>query len=172
MPGRITSPDDLGQLNRALQRIDKVEKNLQSSKAELFQVQKRVSTLDALHAPTPTTNNLVATWTGATGTISWPPASLQDKNAQALVNQPGSVHTVPVVSGAIHGLQPNTHYWLGWNKTQRQMTIGTDAHPILNQQDTVIICRLFTGTAIQSGVAGGGGSEAVRDLSGLTYKNF
>jgi hypothetical protein len=170
--GRVTNPADLGQLNRALQRIDKVEKRLLQTQDQLFQVQKRVSTLDVLHAPVPTTNNLVATWTGSTGTLSWNTSDIQDKNANSLISTTGIIHTTPVTAGAVHGLTPSTHYWMGWSTTQKQMLILNDAHPIINKDDIRIICRVFAGTSGQSGVAGGGGSEALRDLSGLTYKNF
>lgn len=172
MPGRITTPDDLGQLNRALQRIDKVEKRLLNTQDELLQVQKRVATVDTLHAPTPTTNNLVLTWTGGSGTLSWPQANIQDKNAGANPLATGAQHTIPVKAGSTAGLTASTHYWVGWSKTQSKLIFNTDAHPLLNQQDMTVLCRIYTGTAGQSGVAGGGGSQSTRDLSGLTYKNF
>lgn len=169
---RITTPDDLGQLNRALQRIDKLEKQLNNTRAGLAQVSKKVTVLDAVHAPSPTTNDLVLTWTGGTSTVSWPAGSVQDKNAQAIIQAPGQVHTTPIIAGARNGLAPSTYYWVGWSKTQNQMVFTTDAHPILNQQDIHMICRIFTGTGAQTGVAGGGGSQSTRDLSGLAYKNF
>lgn len=172
MPGRITTPDDLGQLNKALQRIDKVEKKLLQTQNQLLEVQKRVTTSDILHAPAPTTNNIVVNWTGSTGTLSWAQAHIQDKNANAVVNTPGIIHTTPILAGSVSGLAPSTHYWLGWSTTQKQMLIVNDAHAVINKNDIRIICRVFAGTAGQSGVAGGGGSQALRDLSGLTYKNF
>lgn len=169
---RISSVEDLGQLNKALQKIDKLEKKLLQTQDNLLRVTKRVATMDALHAPTPTTNDLVLTWNGPGGSLAWPQASIRDKNAGALVAVSGAQHTVPVTAGTLTGLSPSTHYWIGWSRSQNQLVASTDAHPLLNQQDIHIVCRVFTGTAGQSGVAGGGGSSAVRDISGLTYKNF
>jgi hypothetical protein len=169
---RIADPESIAQVNKALQRLDKVEKRLLQVQAGQEQIQKRVSTLDVLHAPQPTTNNLVFTWTGSTGTISWPQGDIQDKNANSTPGATGIVHTTPVAAGSVTGLAASTHYWIGWSTTQKQMLIVNDAHPVINKADIRLICRVFAGTAGQSGVAGGGGSQALRDLSGLTYKNF
>lgn len=169
---RISDPESVSQLNKALQKIDKLEKKLLVNQDQLLQVQKQVTSLDAQHAPSPSTNNIVLTWTGGSGTISWPQANLQDKNAGSNPVTPGLQHTIPIVAGSKAGLTASTHYWVGWSKTQQKLIFSTDAHPLLNQQDMTVVCRIFTGTAGQSGVAGGGGSQSTRDLSGLTYKNF
>lgn len=169
---RIADPESASQVNKALQRLDKVEKRLLQTQDQLLQVQKRVNTSDVLHAPNPTTNNMTFAWTGSTHTLSWNKGDVQDKNANAVTNVSGIVHTTPVVAGSQGGLLASTHYWVGWSTTQRQMMISSDAHIMLNRPDIKVICRVFTGTAGQTGVAGGGGSEAIRDISGLTYKNF
>lgn len=158
---RITKLD-LVEINRALSHIDDLKKELRSTKQNLEAVKHQVGLLDYLHAPL-TTNNLVFTWTGSTLTLSWPAGSIHDKN---LVN-------IPVQAGTISNLLASTYYWMAWNKIHQQMVANPLADVVFQTQNNLVICKLFTGTAGQTGVAGGGGSASSKsDLSGFQYKLF
>src|SRR5438067_1953787 len=126
---------ELNQLNPQLERIEHLHKRLAEVEATLKAVSFQTSQLDFIHARQ-TFNNLVFTWTGATGSISWTKGWLKDKNAlvdtgQAFSQAPsfkfttghpgGLNHNIFVAAGAISSLTASTYYWLGWNTTNNQM---------------------------------------------------
>lgn len=178
MPLRITTESDLSELNQALQRVDSLRKQVTSMIQELGAVKKQVAAINVTHAPV-TTNNLVFTWTGASGTISWTQGFLQDKNAtankligQGNFNAPGVVHNHAILAGSTPSLTASTFYWIAWNPIHRQMVFSPDAGKLYQNTDNILICQIFTGTAGQTGVAGGGGSTGGTELSGAKYKQF
>jgi hypothetical protein len=158
---RITKVD-LTEINRALGHIDELKKQFGTLQLALSSVKQQVTHLDVIHAPA-TSNTLVFTWTGSTLTLSWPAGSIANKN---------SVNT-PVAAGHIANLLASTYYWLAWNAEHQQMVANTDANILFQNSGNLVICKLFTGTAGQTGVAGGGGSSSAKsDLSGFQYKLF
>lgn len=157
---RITDVKDLGQINRALEGIDKLQKQFGQLNDQLSSVNHQVKQLDTKHAAA-TTNNLTFTWTGSTHTLSWLAGSVKDRNN---VN-------VPVLGGSLVVLA-STFYWLAWNKIHQRMVAQIAADGLLQNQNNIVICQLFTGTAGQTGTAGGGASSGASDLSGARYKLF
>lgn len=152
----------LAEVNRALGHVDELKKQIGLLNDKLGAVTHQVKQLDVAHAPV-TTNNVKFTWTGSTLTVSWTDGSIADRQG---IN-------VPVVAGSITGLTANQYYWMAWNKVHRVMTAQLSADVLLENPGNLVICKIFTGTAGQTGVAGGGGSSSNKsDLSGFQYKLF
>lgn len=152
----------LAEINRAFSHVDELKKQIGLLNDQLSAVKHQVKQLDFVHAPV-TTNNVKFTWTGSTSTISWTAGSIADKQG---VN-------VPVSSGSIAGLTANQYYWMAWNKVHQVMTAQLSADTLLVNPGNLVICKIFTGTAGQTGTAGGGGSSSNKsDLSGFQYKLF
>lgn len=168
----------LDQINRQLDTLDSVQKQLAAVQKQLANVGQQIVVTDPIHA-VQTTNNLSFTWTGGTLTLSWLAGYIKDKNwsAQAISNPPfvssapGRVHFFAVPAGSLV-LSASTYYWLGWDPDHQTMRATQDASTLHGDKDIQIICQLFTGTAGQTGPAGGGGSTGGVDLSGARYKNF
>lgn len=158
---RITDVNDLGQLNRALEGIDKLEKKFGTLNSQLSSITHQVNQIDTKHVPA-SSNNLSFTWTGGTLTLSWPAGSVVDRNNS----------NVPIAAGSIVGLLASTYYWLAWNQVHKQMVAQIDASILLPNTGNIVICQVFTGTAGQTGLAGGGGSSGISDLTGARYKLF
>lgn len=169
---------DLTQVNLQVDRIDKMESQLLALTKKVNNVGFQATTADPTHG-TQTTNNITFTWTGGANTISWPAGIIQDKNASAqkvitkaaVSSAPGALHNFPVTAGTL-ALTPSTYYWMGWDHTHNVMQAQTDVRTLYQNQDVLVVCQLFTGTAMQTGVAGGGGSQMGFDLSGARYKLF
>jgi len=166
----------LPEVNRALGHIDELKKQIGSLQSQLEATKHQVSLLDLQHAPA-TTNNLVFTWTGSTHTLSWAAGSIADKNAGGIgmndISKLGGAHNVPVSAGSLPGLLASTYYWLAWNKVHQQMIANQSADVLFQNKNNLVICKLYTGTAGQTGIAGGGGSASSKsDLSGFQYKLF
>ena len=152
---------DVAEINQKLSaRIDDLEKRIITLQRTAKDIHETVFLRTAADAPH-TTNNLIFTWTGGTGTLSWPAGHLVDAR---------NINT-PVMAGSLN-LSPSTFYWLSWNKQHQQLQANKNATGLLQNPNNIIICQIFTGTAGQSGVAGGGGSQSASDLSGARYKNF
>src|SRR6266403_5267582 len=98
---RVTSTTDLREINRQLEDLQTVKKQLGLLTQQLGSVGVQLKQIDIIHAPS-TTNNMLFTWTGSTLTLSWPAGSVRDKNG---IN-------VPVLAGSIGNLIANTYYWL------------------------------------------------------------
>lgn len=170
---------DLVQINTQVNRIDQLEAQVKALQKQSSSVAQQTIVGDTAHAPA-TTNNLVFTWTGGSSTLSWPAGFIKDKNWSVQTTArpalkstaPGQQHTFSVTAGSTPGLTPNAYYWIGWDYVHHVMKITTDASTLHNNQNVHIICQIFTGTAGQTGVAGGGGSQSGVDLSGARYKNF
>jgi hypothetical protein len=159
---RITNVNDLSQLNKALSHIDSLRKQVSDLQEQLAVVHKKVTDIHAQHAPA-VSHNLTFNWTGAGGQLDWAAGSLLDKQNT----------NVPVTGGLITGLAPNTYYWLAWNKEHKQMLAHVGTDNLLTNPNNTVICQVFTGSGIQTGVAGGGGSSSSgSDLSGSRYKLF
>jgi hypothetical protein len=168
---------DLNQVNLQIDKIDNLVKRTGALEQAVGNAGFQIAALDYLHAP-PTTNNLVFTWAGGTLTLSWPAGFIQDKNASAqtlvptkLSSAPSIAHTHAVVAGS-KVLSASTWYWVGWDSVHQQLVFNSNAGILHQNFNVLIICQLFTGTAGQAGVAGGGGSRGGVDLSGISYKNF
>lgn len=169
---------DINQINRRFDDLDTLINQVRLIQTTLKESQFQTSALDYFHHP-PTTNNLLFTWTGGTLTLSWVGAKIQSKNANAQVvsktaffsSAPGAVHNWSVPAGSLV-LVASTYYWLGWDTQHQQMIANVDAGVLLQNKNVLTICQLFTGTAGQTGTAGGGGSQSGVDLSGARYKLF
>ena len=152
----------LSEVNRALVHIDELNKQIGILRSQLDATKQQVKSLDVVHAPL-TTNNITFTWTGATSTLSWTAGSIANKN---------SINT-PVIAGSIAGLAASTYYWLAWNAEHQQMVANQSADVLFQNKNNLVIAKIFTGTAGQTGTAGGGGSASSHsDLSGFQYKLF
>lgn len=168
----------LDQINRQIDLLDNLHSQVKDLKQQLDFATQHVAISDPAHAPD-TSNNLTFTWTGGSQQLSWPQGFLKDKNwvAQTTINPAvkssakGQVHIFPVPAGTLP-LNPSTFYWLGWDPQHQKMLASTDASTLHGNYNVHIICQIFTGTAGQTGVAGGGGSNSGVDLSGARYKNF
>lgn len=157
---RITDASDLGQLNRALSGIDDLQRQFGQLNKQLGAVNHQIQTINTKQIPA-TTNNLQFVWTGSTTTLSWGNGSVNDREN---IN-------VPVRAGSLI-LAPSSYYWLAWNSVHQQMAAQVAADGLLQNQNNIVICQIFTGTSGQSGVAGGGASSGNSDLSGARYKLF
>lgn len=177
---------DLNQLNTQLDKIEALNRRVSELESSMQSVSFQTSQLDYIHAR-PTFNNLVFTWTGASGTLSWAAGWIKDKNAATdtgdsfsrspsygfSIGKPfGATHNVPVPAGSIPGLAASTYYWVGWDVTNAAMTALTDITKLYSHHDMQVVCQVFTGTAGQTGTAGGGGAQGGTDLSGARYKLF
>ena len=158
---RITSVKDLSQLNKQLERIEALQKQLNAAQQQIASVHTRLTSIENTHVPS-RSNTVVFTWTGSTHTLSWPAGSVVDR---AGVN-------VAVAAGSITSLTASTYYWLAWNAVHQQMAIAVNVNTLLNIPGNIVICQLFTGTGSQTGVAGGGGSQSASDLTETRYKLF
>lgn len=163
MPFRITNPNDLGQLNRAFSDQMQIMEGLVGElQKQVDNLRHQIKQVDVNHAPL-TQNNITFTWTGATGTISWPAGSVKDKKG----------FNIPVKAGSIAGLPASTYHWLAWNPEHQQMIAQVGVDGLLQKPGNHVICQVFTGTGAQTGTVGGGGSSSNgSDLSGSRYKLF
>ena len=171
---------DLTQINLQIDKIDNLNKRIGLLENQVGNIGYQTAALDYVHAPS-TTNNLVFTWTGSTGKLSWTQGFIQDKNASQttqttygpkISSAPSIPHTSNVAAGSLSA-SASTYYWLGWDTSQQQMALSINASVLHQNFNVLIICQVYTGTAGQTGVAGGGGSRGGgSDLSGLSYKNF
>lgn len=160
---RITSFEDVATANKhVVDKIAKLEKAIKDSNSRFDQLQhKYLNTLDS-QRNAHTTNNLVFTWTGGSTTLSWPAGNLQDPLGKTEVVKAGS-----------QVLTASTYYWLIWNRAHKRLiAVPGLTNDIFGNHANHILCQIFTGTSGQTGVAGGGGSTSIRDLSGTRYKNF
>lgn len=170
---------DLAQVNKQVDRIDKLEHLVGDMKVLLDNVGHQTTVSDPSHAPQ-TTNNIAFTWTGATLTLSWAKGFIKDKNWNAQSakgtpvksSAPGAQHQWLVPAGSLSPLNASTYYWMAWDPVHQVMRATTDASVLHSNYSLLIICQLFTGTGAQSGSAGGGGSNGGVDFSGTRYKNF
>jgi len=158
---RVTHTTDLREINRQLEELQTVKKQIDAVTKQIGNVGVQLNQLSIQHAPA-TTNNMLFTWTGATLTISWAAGSVRDKFG----------FNVPVPAGSIVNLVANTYYWMTWNKVHQVMTAQISANSAFENPGNIVICQIFTGTAGQTGTAGGGLSSGHSDLSGSRYKLF
>ena len=159
---RITSTKDLSQVNKQVGITDALQKQIDVLTERFKRVNTMVDDISSTHIPS-FLNTIVFTWTGATGTISWPAGSIINKGN---INQ-------PVTAGSIPGLLPNTYYWLAWNPRLLQMVVKVGVDQLLQIKGNTVICQVYTGTAGQTGIVGGGGSSSSgSDLTGARYKLF
>lgn len=160
---KITSFKDVAVANKEISdHLTSVQNQLSAALKKLDETNTRFENATNSQLRNATTNDLVFTWTGSTGHVAWPGGSLKDTQ--------GKIHVVPP-SNLV--LTPSTYYWMVWNPTHQklQAVTGVD-NPVYSNPNNYVICQIFTGTNVQSGTAGGGGSTSSRDLSGARYKNF
>ena len=157
---RLTSTDDLANLNRALDHLDNLTRQVTTLQKQIQQVHTSAKN-DNTQAQQATANNLVFTWTGGTTTMSWTTGFLKVKGSE----------NFPVIAGS-RVLSPSTFYWAVWNPVHKVMAFVQDVNTVMNNLNNIIIAQVFTGTGGQTGTAGGGGSEAQSGISGGRYKNF
>lgn len=163
---RLTRFDQSGLeiINRKLETFDLQQKQIATLKSTVSSLQ---STLSALQAQRQTVgaNNLLFNWDGPSLTLSWAAGYIQDTRGAANA-------TVPVAAGS-QLLAASTYYWIGYNPNQRQVSIQSDLTKLTAISAMILVCRIFTGTNIQTGAAGGGGSETTGNGAlGKEYKLF
>jgi len=160
---KITSFEEAAIANKEItDKLTAIEKKLDGALANNQDSHNRFQAIVSSQVRNNTTNDLVFTWTGGANTLTWNGGSLQDTQQKS--------HVIP--AGSLT-LTPSTYYWLFWNKQHNQVVATTGISTSLySNENTQIICQIYTGTNVQSGVAGGGGSTSSRDLSGARYKNF
>jgi hypothetical protein len=168
---------DLNQINRQLDNISILQSQVADLQKQLKNVGFQITQADPVHAPA-TTNNLNFIWTGSSTTLSWVSGWLKDKNwkaqttssVPAVSSAPGVSHIHAIPAGSLT-LNASTAYWLGWNPVHQTMIATTDASSIHSNYQINVIAQVTTGSASASGTVGGGGSNGVSDLSGLSYPN-
>lgn len=153
---------DLPILNEQLERINAIENLVKSHDFFLTQInhtlQKQIHQQDAAGS-----NSLMLTWAGSTGKFSWPAGFIRDIT--------GVYHPIP--AGTSVALSPSTYYWVAWNPSQQSMSFQTSLATLQNIPQSLIAFQVFTGTAGQSGSAGGGGTDpGGTGYLGRAYKNF
>lgn len=158
---RITQVNDLAQLNRQFQRLDLLISEHAELKSRVEHVVTQVSQAALTHAQT-TLNTVAFHWDGPTLTLSWADGSIKNKSGS----------NVPVVAGSLIGLVANKTYWLAWNSVHKKMAAQLGVDGLLQNPNNFVLCQVFTGTAGQTGSAGGGGANSASDLSGGRYKLF
>jgi hypothetical protein len=153
---------DLAVLNQQLAAIDQIRENV-------TQLQKNNGVLTAQVTKTQqqrgivATNNVVFTWHGASLTFTWPAAFVRD----------ASNNYYPIPAGTSIPLLASTFYWAAWNPTHQTMSWQTSVDALASVATLQIIANVFSGTAAQSGHAGGGGTEPGLDgINGTKYKLF
>lgn len=157
--GRI-SKIDLVQLNQQFRKLGELENQFRQLQNDHDLTRQQLLAVQLQN--TATNNNLIFTWTGSTLTLSWATGSLRYKTTSA----------IPIAAGSIANLLASSYYWLAWNKVHSQMAADVDVTKLASNPTNILICQVFTGTAGQTGVAGGGGSNNATELSGVKYKNF
>jgi hypothetical protein len=170
---------DLVQLNKHIDRIDRLEKQVGDLKVLLDNVGHSATISDPTHAPE-TTNNLTFTWNGPSLTLSWTKGYIKDKNWSAQLargipvksSAPGAKHLWLVPAGQLSPITASTAIWLAWDPVHQIMRKTADVSTLHNNSNLLVLCRITTGTAAQSGVAGGGGSSNGSDISGAQYAVF
>jgi hypothetical protein len=177
---------ELNELNKELHKLEGLHNRLSKVEEGLSIAAFQSHQLDYVHGR-PTFNNLVFTWTGGTTTLSWASGWIKDKNAVSEIGNafsqspsygiksaliPAITHNIPVPAGSITGLTASSYYWLGWDSSTSKMYALKDITKLYTLNNVQVVCQVFTGTAGQTGTAGGGGSQSGSDLSGARYKLF
>ncbi len=162
MPLKITDPQrDLPRLNRELARLKKDVEIARGVSKKLDLLEKKQETL-ANQRELVSTNNVTLVWVGPSLKVTWVAGYVKDKA--------GVIHQIP--AGERTSLTANTYYWFGWNPKHQTMSVASNPETLTAIKNILIICRLFTGTAVQTANAGGGGTEidTTRGGSGKEYK--
>lgn len=153
---------DLPVLNQELKKFDVFDSFIQQQQEQNQQLRLQIQQLGGLKDGT-SCNSLNANWDGPTSTLSWPAGFFRDT----------SHAYAPFPAGKQVGLAPSTDYWLAWNPSQQVMSIHPDINRLMTIQQLLVMCRLFTGTAGQTGPAGCGGTEPVgTGINGKEYHLF
>lgn len=164
MAVRITDPvKDLSRLNRELRLLQRDNK-------EFFQLRQRVQQLADQQADLQSKRELTSTnaldfqWDGPNLKLTWVAGYIKDRDSK--------LHHVP--AGEITGLTANIYYWLGWNPVHQTMSAASAPETLTTIKNILVACRVYTGTAIQTGDLGGGGTETntTQGASGKEYKLF
>jgi hypothetical protein len=154
---------DLPLLNNELQRLDKHQQQISTLTTQLGQIRKQFLNSQSEVAPENHLgqNNVIVIWSGGTLTATW-------NNSYTRSNG----RYLPIVNGS-QVLVASTYYWVGWNPTHLTMSFQPDIHALVNIPSEIILGQIFTGTAIQSGNAGMGGTEpGGHGINGKQYKAF
>lgn len=152
---------ELNQVNDLADLVEELRRRLTISEQRVQDLGNTVADVKRQHAFA-TTNSLTTTWVGGTSTLSWAAGAARDKT--------GKYYPFPAGSAV---LSPSTYYWFAWNPVHSVMAVQPSIDGLLQNSHNIVICQVFTGTAGQSGAAGGGGSEpAGNGLSFSRYKNF
>ena len=153
---------DLPILNDKLAQIDQLQVQINQQKQLSAQINQQLAKLNGTQDGV-AVNSLDLTWTGSTLTISWPAGFVRNT----------SHDYEPFPAGSQAGLSASTNYWIGWNPFQQAMSIQASINTLQNIRNISVICEFYTGTAGQSGPAGGGGTEVSgTGLNGRPYKLF
>lgn len=156
---KITDLKDLPRLNVELARLDLHAQQIAELRAELRKHQVRTD-LESQTNGVPNQNNVVFTWTGAL--INWTAAYVKDHSGAFL----------PIAAGS-RPLLASTAYWAAWNPEHQSMSFQTKLTAYDNIPNALIICKFFTGTSAQTGVAGGGGGDTGGSaFNAKEYSNF
>jgi hypothetical protein len=146
---RITDINkDLPVLNDALASIADLQQFVNEQRQQNQALAAKLQTISQQKGTT-STNNLQLTWTGSTLKFSWPAAFVRD----AFNNY------FPIPAGTSQALLASTNYWVGWNAAQQQMSFQVNLNLLTSIVNELIVCQIFSGTAGQSGSAGGGGTD-------------
>ena len=159
---RITdTKKDLPRLNRELRRLDRDIRQARQLEQKVELLTKQNAELRDKRELV-STNNLTLVWDGPNLKVTWVAGYVKDKN--------GKIYQVP--AGQKTGLVINTYYWFGWNPVHQTMGVASNPESLTAIKNILIICRLYTGSAIQTANAGGGGTETNTTLgaSGKEYK--
>jgi hypothetical protein len=158
----IVSPEtQAATLNQALRRAETAEQQTKKLTTEVETLRQRVTELEDTREVS-SSNNIVFTWAGGTATLSWADGYVQDKAEKVY----------PVTAGS-RVLTASTVYWVAWNFAHKVMAFSEDVTPLQTNKYNLVLCSLKTGSAVQNGDAGGGGTEAGGSgITGGRFSNF
>lgn len=161
---RITDPvKDLPRLNRELRLLQRDNKEFFQLKQRVQALVKQTEDLQSKRELT-STNAMDFQWDGPNLKITWAAGYIKDRE--------GELHHVP--AGEKTGLTANIYYWMGWNPVHQTMSVVSAPETLTGIKNILVICRVYTGTNIQTGDVGGGGTETntTQGASGKEYKAF
>jgi len=156
---------DLPKLNRILTEYSNDATKFRSVQAQIGALVTMNNFDDINHARV-LEDNMVFMWNGGSLTITWAQGYIKLKD--------GSIISIP--AGTSQALVADTYYWVCWNQYHQVMSFVTSLDTIFSvtsaAMNTFVLCQLKTGSNIQTGTAGGGGTNSGAGGAGLTGGRF
>ena len=148
--------DNTSLLNKELRKLDQARRDLLLEQRRTRRLRESLTIAEEIRAESQIDNSDFQ-WDGPNTKITWV--------AFKIKNKAGDVIQVP--AGERTALAASTYYWLAWNPVHKVMAAATAVDTLTNNPLNLIVCRVFTGTGVQAGDIGGGGSTAAVTSGGL-----